>query len=189
MFASKAIGLAEVFKGTVGKTRLEGSVSYSVELSAPEGDSTGGGMQAMQHISLVPDGGGPTVVIGMANQATRRAELRSYTIVAESYRKRFKGSGFPAQQPKYDDLLRKLRVFFEQENLQITLVDSPPVAAHATPAPAAVGGTPAPVPVRTQGRSAKLGSSSGSSRRKLILAVVALLLVAGAAAVVLLLRG
>jgi hypothetical protein len=125
MFGGKAVAMADVFKYTVGKDRLEGSVNYTVQMAAPEGESTGGGLAAMQHIALVPEGGGPSVVIGSANQATGRAELRTYAVVAEAYRNRFKGTAFPTVRWKYDDLLKKLRGVLDGQNLQVTVVDAP----------------------------------------------------------------
>ena len=152
MFASRAVALADVFKYTVGKNRLEGSVNYTLQMAAPEGESTGGGVAAMQHIALVPEGGGPSVVIGSANQATGRAELRTYAVVAEAYRRRLKGTAFPTVQWKYDDLLKKLREFLDGQNLQVTVVDAP----HPAVAPATHGSALA----RPAARSASPGNAA-----------------------------
>ena len=50
VFAGKAVGLAQLFRVMIGKLRLEGPVTYVPELSAPDGPSTGSGLQALQHI-------------------------------------------------------------------------------------------------------------------------------------------
>ena len=61
--AAKQLSLAELFEERF-QAGLQGPLHFRVELSAPDGPSTGGGKQALQHIKLVaPDGSG-TIVIG-----------------------------------------------------------------------------------------------------------------------------
>src|SRR4051794_5996562 len=133
MFAGMAFGLAELFKHSVGKTRLRGDVSYSVELSAPEGESTAGGKQALQHVKLVPDGGGPTLVIGTANAVEKLAELRTYKHVDEMHRQRFKGAPFDVQMGEYESVVEAARKFFTDYKYTVTVVDA--AAPKAVPAP------------------------------------------------------
>lgn len=134
VFAGKAFGLAELFKHTVGKERLEvGPVTYVPELSAPEGESTGGGKQSLQHIALVPQGGGATLVIGTADLVGQRAELRGFAQVDDVHRRRFKGAPFPVERPRYEALLQSLQTFFSGRQYQVTVVGAP----AAPPAPAA----------------------------------------------------
>ena len=76
VYAGKSVALAEVFKYTVGKELILGPVICRLELSAPTEESTDGGRLAMQHMSIVPEGGGPTVVIGTAYQLDRLAANR-----------------------------------------------------------------------------------------------------------------
>src|SRR5438105_4208852 len=72
-FAMRALGLAERFAQVCGAHGLDGDgVTYRLELAAPEGPSTGGGKQAVQHVKLVPNRG-TTIVIGQANQVEGRA--------------------------------------------------------------------------------------------------------------------
>jgi hypothetical protein len=135
MFAGMAFGLAELFKHSVGKQRLKGDVSYSVELSAPEGESTAGGKQALQHVKLVPDGAGPTLVIGTANAVEKLAELRTYKHVDEMHRQRFKGAPFDVNLGDYDMLVDACRKFFTDYKYTVTVVEAPakPVPAAAAP--------------------------------------------------------
>ncbi len=74
--AQKAVSLAELFAARFER-KLEGPVCFRVELSAPEGPSTAGGKQALQHIKLLPEGGGLAVVIGSANTTRMTAEIRT----------------------------------------------------------------------------------------------------------------
>jgi len=148
MFASQAIGLAELFKFTIGKNKLEGPVNYVPELSAPEGESTAGGKQALQHVSLVPEGGGPRLVIGSANTVDKHAELRTYAHVGQIFKQRFKSASFEIEQAKYDKLIDQVRAFFAERGFQVSIADPPPPPA-ARPAAAA----PAVAAVPASGRS------------------------------------
>src|SRR5262245_23199618 len=56
--------------------------SYTPSLTAPAGPSTGGGVQSMQHLRLLPgDASLPQLLVGTANHAQGTAELRSYAYV------------------------------------------------------------------------------------------------------------
>src|SRR6201999_2214911 len=66
-FAVRAITLAETFNVAMADERVRGPISYRVELSAPDGMSTAGGKQATQHVKLIPESGGTTIVAGSAN--------------------------------------------------------------------------------------------------------------------------
>jgi hypothetical protein len=140
MFAGMAVGLAELFKHSVGKKRLEGTtgVSYSVELSAPDGPSTAGGKQAVQHVKLVPEHGGPTLLIGTANAVEKIAELRTFKQVDEMHRQRFKGAPFDADLGQYEALVDACKAFFTEYKYQVTLLDYTP-APSPSRSMAAVG--------------------------------------------------
>jgi hypothetical protein len=165
MFAGMAFGLAELFKHSVGKKRLkgEGGVTYNVELSAPEGESTAGGKQALQHVKLVPERGGPTLVMGTANAVEKQAELRAFNQIDELHRQRFKGAPFDVEPSEYAALLEAARSFFVDYKYAVSIVDAPPPRATGTTpvAPAAPSRPMAAVsskPVATAG-VAKLPSS------------------------------
>src|SRR5256885_11091470 len=123
MFAGMAFGLAELFKHSVGKKRLEGAVNYTVELSAPDGPSTAGGKQAVQHVKLVPEQGGPTLLIGTANAVDKTAELRTFKQVDEMHRPRFKGAPFDADLTQYEDLVEAARTLFTEYTYPVKPLD------------------------------------------------------------------
>jgi hypothetical protein len=131
MFAVQAVGLAEIFKHTIGKTRLEGMVNYRLELTAPEGESTAGGKQALQHVTLIPEGAGTRLVIATANTVTNIAQVRSFSCVAEAHRRRFKGALLLLDQQRYGGLVEKLSAFFKERGFQVSTVDALPDAAPA----------------------------------------------------------
>src|SRR4051812_4799447 len=101
-FAMKALDLADLFKMMVGGLPLDGK--YMVELSAPDGPSTAGGKQALQHIKLVPQGGGSTIVAGSASRAENFAEIRTYEHLQALHSQRFKGQSLPLGQDGYENL-------------------------------------------------------------------------------------
>jgi hypothetical protein len=159
MFAGMAFGLAELFKHSVGKKRLAGPVVYNVELSAPEGESTAGGKQALQHVKLVPERGGPTLLIGTANAVEKAAELRSYKHVDEMHRQRFKGAPFDADPTQYEALLEAARAFFTEYKYTVTVLDSAPSRAVTPVAPPSRSTPPAPSKSVATAGVAKLPSS------------------------------
>jgi hypothetical protein len=201
MFAGKSVALAEVFKFTVGKEPFSGPTVCRLELSAPSEESTDGGRLAVQHVSIVPDGGGPTTVIATAYQVQQRAELRQYEVVAETYKKRFRTSNFPVSPGQFDEMTRKLKDFFQQfgfkfevQPLTAGIPTMPPARASAggvVPGAAPVAKRPtAPhgTPMRTASRSAVVEGGS-SSRLWLIIGVLAVAIAAASAAAVYFLRG
>lgn len=127
-FAMQAIGLADLFRMMVGPVRISAPLAYTCELSAPEGPSTGGGKQSVQHIKLVPARGGATIVIGSADPVGRAVELRSWNRLAEIHAQRFGSSRLPVDQAQYAELLRRMQEFFAAQNLPVVVLDSPPPA-------------------------------------------------------------
>jgi hypothetical protein len=128
-FAMKAIDLADLFKVVVGAQPLEASEgpSFAVELQAPDGPSTGGGAQSVQHIRLVRDG--LTLVAGSIDPVEKTAELRSYDHIAMLYDQRYRGQPLPLSREGYDATLKRMRAFLGTQNLSIVLKDSVPVTA------------------------------------------------------------
>jgi hypothetical protein len=194
MFAGKSVALAEVFKYTVGKQPFAGPTVCRLEISAPNEESTDGGRLAVQHVSIVPDGGGPSTVIATAYQVDQRAEGRPYETVAETYQKRFHTSTFPVSPGQFDEMSRKLKDFFKQFGFKFEIAALPPMrpstsAPRATAGAAVPGAAPvAKRPTVGQGASARTGSRSaavaGGGRGSRLWIVLAALVVAAAAGVV-----
>jgi len=113
-FAMQALGLAETFNVMLQAERVKGPVTYRVELSAPDGMSTAGGKQATQHVKLIPEGGGTTIVAGSANQAEKWAELRTFEHLKLLHAQRWKGAEIPLNRVQYNELVDKLKSFFAQ---------------------------------------------------------------------------
>jgi hypothetical protein len=131
-FAMQALGFAELFNIKVGDQPVSG---HRVQLTAPEGPSTGGGKQSVQHISLIPPGGGSVVVAGSADQVEKKAEIRTWEYLAQMHAQRFKGKTLPIDRNAYTDLVRRMQHFFSDQGLRVVMIDAPPGGA-AEPAPA-----------------------------------------------------
>lgn len=138
-FAMQALGLAELFRFQFEDERLTGGgVAYTVELSAPDGPSTGGGTQALQHVKLVSQNGGPTIVAGSCNQVEKRGELRTFEYMTAQHARRFKGASLLLDRGSYNDLIKKLQAFFVERGLRVVMFDHAALPRAAEP----------PVPVR-----------------------------------------
>jgi hypothetical protein len=132
--AAKALSLAELFEGGFA-TGLDGPVRFRIELAAPDGPSTGGGKQAVQHIKLIPVDGGTTIVIGSANLARYAAEIRTFEHIAELHAQRFKGARIPVDVARYRELTQRLATFFKAMGLTTTFaeLEGPPGSTPAAP--------------------------------------------------------
>lgn len=139
-FAMQALGFADLFNIKVGDQKVPG---YRVEMSAPDGPSTGGGKQAVQHVKLVPDGGtgasGAVVVAGSANQLEKSAEIRTYEHLADLHAQRFKGAKLPLDKSQYTVLVARMKSFFAEQGLHIVMLDAPRPVAGSAPVPTAAG--------------------------------------------------
>ena len=135
------MSLAELFAARFERG-LDGPVRFKVELSAPDGPSTAGGKQALQHIKLIPEGGGLAVVIGSANTTGNVAEIRTYEHVAELYAQRYRGAKIPVDVTRYYELGQALATFFRAMRMSVTFAELGGGALAAPPAPLSRWGTP-----------------------------------------------
>jgi hypothetical protein len=140
-FAGQAVSLSEIFNLGFASRRVDGPTRYGVELSAPDGPSTAGGKQALQHLKLVPDGGGPTLLIGTVNLVDHQVELRTFQHVDELHRQRFKGSPFTAEPESYQKLVDAISIFLSERKYVVTVTDRVPTV----PISVSAGNTPVPV--------------------------------------------
>jgi hypothetical protein len=128
-FAIKAVSFAELFNTRVGGQKVRGTVEYRVEMSAPDGPSTGGGLQAVQHVKLIPQAtegaAGAVIVAGWVNPFEKAAELRSYEYLSELHAQRWRGADLLLDRTGYGDLVKRMQAFFDQEGLRVVLLDSP----------------------------------------------------------------
>lgn len=135
-FAMAAVDFAGLFNSYFEPVEVAG---YRVKLTAPEGPSTGGGVQARQHITLVDEAGGRTIVMGGCNSNEKKAELRVYDHVAKRFAERYDGLSFPVQRGQFDDLRQKLAQFFQGQGYSVASAQAPATPAATTAKPGGGG--------------------------------------------------
>jgi hypothetical protein len=130
----KAATLSENFRGSVGRMKV--GPGYVPDLTAPDGQSTGGGAHALQHLRLVPPAPDmPTLVVGHANQPQGTAVLRTWEHVDAICRERFE-NGSPVDASQYEQFLRAAQTFLESFEMRVTFAPTPrSLAPRATPTP------------------------------------------------------
>jgi hypothetical protein len=107
--ANQAASLADTVNDGFEEFHM-GAGDYVVELSVPEGPSTGGGAAARQNIRLVPRRKGYAMVIaGTVDPVTSTAELRTFEHAAMLHELRYK-QPLEISGEEYDDFLRKADV-------------------------------------------------------------------------------
>jgi hypothetical protein len=124
-FSLQATDLAESFRSsTVGRLRI-GPHGFAPDMTAPDGPSTGGGVQAMQHLRLVPPQVNmPTLVVGHLNQRDGTAELRTLDYVDAISRERFK-QGAPLDPGQYALFLQSAQGFLGACGMRVTYAGPP----------------------------------------------------------------
>jgi hypothetical protein len=122
--AIKASDLAESFNDAMRKMAIAPG-DYVPELTTPEGPSTAGGKQAMQHLRLAPRHAGfPILVAGRANHAKGNAELRSYEYLAAIHRQRYRRP-LALDRTGYEQFLAVAKSFFEALRLETSIAGPP----------------------------------------------------------------
>lgn len=166
-FALRALDLADVWNAQFSELRLGTTSKRRAVLSVPEGQSTAGGTQAQQSISLVPEDPSKGILVaGSVDGVSLTSELRGFSYLNETHRLRF---GKPLDLPAgvYQDFLAQAERLLKVNGFTVTVVNQLPEA------------------VRRRYQAAK--PSSGSSGIWVIL--VFLLAAGGAAVAYLLLNG
>lgn len=136
MIAAQAVGLADYFKFLVGnKHKL--STGHVAELSAPEGESTEGGKQALQHIKLVAKDGGATIVIGHVNTVEKKAEINTYSRTQGILNARF-GNASLVDAQEYKALSDAMQALFTERGLLVVMMEDRPVVAPSAAMPETV---------------------------------------------------
>jgi hypothetical protein len=135
-FSIQASDLADSFRSTLGRLKMEPH-GYAPDMTAPDGPSTGGGVQAMQHLRLLPQQASmPTLVVGHVNQRDGAAELRTFDHVDAICRERFK-QGAPFDRVHYAQLLESMSAFLAACGMRVTLAGPPKELLHPAPTPSA----------------------------------------------------
>ncbi len=130
-FAAQAVSFADTFRRAVQDAPVG---AYHGEMTAPEA-STGGGVQVLQHIRLVPpEGGGRAYIVGNANTKEKMAELRSLAYVDGVSMARF-GAPSGLDPQAYAAFSEKVASFLELLGFTVVRATQPPPVPLAKPAP------------------------------------------------------
>ena len=122
--AGKALGMAEVF----GNILSEPFPGWSAEAAEPMGPSTGGGKQALQHLSLVSPQGS-RLAIGTIDWPQNRATLRTHAAVDSMHQQRYR-KPFPVSAADYQRFVDRVTSLLRSVNIPVTMLSTP---VQATP--------------------------------------------------------
>ena len=123
--AKKFVSLADDVNEAFAEFHIGGG-DYVVELTHPQGPSTGGGRHALQHLRLRPRRPGyPVIVGGSVDGVNKRAELRDFDYVRLVHALRFE-SPLDLNEAEWEQFLRKAEVVLKQG--EITTARIPPPA-------------------------------------------------------------
>jgi hypothetical protein len=133
LHAVQASDLAAAMNEALQKVRISPG-EYAPELMAPQGPSTAGGVQAMQHLRLVAGQAGlPTHMVGYANHAEGKAELRTYDYVSAVYRQRYHGK-LDLDRAAYEAFVAFAKQLFTALHLRTSIVGPPADLTEESPA-------------------------------------------------------
>ncbi len=123
--ANQAASLAETINEGFASLKM-GQGAYGVDLSTPEGQSTGGGAQARQQLRLVPKREGfSAVMAGVVDPVAAVAEMRTYEHVAAAHEIRFRRPLDIAPE-EYAEFLKRLNALLGLCRLKAVYVPPPP---------------------------------------------------------------
>lgn len=122
-FAGQAIQLADIFRMFVGQQPVAGTDvrPFVAALMTPDGPSTGGGVQALQHITFSRDG--RSFVVGSLDPKVASVELRGYATIAQQYNERF-GDPMPISVTEYEAFTKRVRAFCQTKQLVLVIKDT-----------------------------------------------------------------
>ena len=95
-----------------------GSGAWAVELTQPQGPSTGGGQQALQHLRMRPRRNGFSVLVaGAVNPITKLAELRDHDHISAMHDMRHR-QPLQITRQEWEQFLRKAEVVLNGAGIQ-----------------------------------------------------------------------
>lgn len=128
-FAMRALDLGDVFTATFSDYKVagrSGAGDRRVELAVPEGQSTAGGAQANQAISLVADDPQQGILVaGHVNGAQLTAELRGYPYMNETHKLRF-GKPIDIAEAVYLKFLERAEQLLKTNGYTVRVVNQIP---------------------------------------------------------------
>jgi hypothetical protein len=122
--AKKFVSLADDVNEEFSEFAI-GAGAGGVGLTAPQGMSTGGGKQALQHLRMRPRRAGYSVLVGgTVNQLEKSAELRDYEHICIMHESRFR-KRLEITENEWEQFLRKAEVVLREAEVQCERVGPP----------------------------------------------------------------
>jgi hypothetical protein len=122
--AKKFVSLADDVTEAFAEFHIGGG-DYVVELTAPQGQSTGGGKQALQHLRLRPRRPGyPVIVGGSVDGVNKTCELRDFDYVRVVHSLRFQDP-LDLNTSEWEQFLRKAEVVLKAAEITTTRIPPP----------------------------------------------------------------
>jgi hypothetical protein len=137
--AQNAVDFSRNFEGAFSQVRVLGGVLRRAKVVAPEGMSTGGGKQARQPLTLVPDQGeGPAISVGWIELPTQRAGIKTFRSLASAHQARYRGRPLDIDEASYQTFVGWVVNHLAGYGVNVTLEDEvtpsiPPPRAPAAP--------------------------------------------------------
>lgn len=166
MMAQQALEVSDLLNMRFAGMLVGQEPKKRLQVNAPDGPSTDGGKRARQSITVQQPDGGNALMCGWLDVAQKKAELRTYRVIAEHSEQRYHRP-FDVTQGEYDNLMREAQSLLKLQGYEVHLHDE-----LAAAAPARVSAV-APAP-----------SEAGSGGKGVIIALVALGLLAAVVAAV-----
>ena len=141
--ASQAIEISDLVGIKFSGQKFGTTTPRLIKVSEPDGPSTDGGRKARQNILLVPEtGDAGTVVFGWLDSAQKKAELKGYVFLSQSYQQRY-GSTLDLSKGEYDRLLQEMQDFLKGQMIDTRVAQAAPArsSSRSGPPPAAKTGT------------------------------------------------
>jgi hypothetical protein len=129
-FALQAVVLSEQFAQMFGKLRIP--PGYTADMTEPDGPSTSGGRQSLQHVRLHSPSGGPALVMGSADQAQMKASIRTYEHLQTLARQR--GGELNLDRKSYEAFSARVRKFFDGLHFDVSVDHAPQPVTNQVPA-------------------------------------------------------
>jgi hypothetical protein len=129
MLSMRGLGLTARFDEHFAQDRISG---FTPRLVEPAGESTGGGKQALQHVTLQPEGPhNPVLTVGWVNCASNQAKLRTLACMQLLFARRFAGRRIVLDPLAYQHFLDRAAVFLQAQGMQVSPEHQPPDMASA----------------------------------------------------------
>jgi hypothetical protein len=167
MMAQQALEVSDLLNMRFASMLVGQEPKKRLLVNAPDGPSTDGGKKARQSITIAPaDNSGATVLMcGWIDVAQKKAELRTYRVVAEQSTQRYHRP-FDVTMPEYESLTREANSLLTLQGYEVHVHDELAAAQQSS---------------RPQPRASVAPDDEGEGGNKTLLVVLGVLLLVIAA--------